>query len=50
MNQGILFFRTIADALRAGYHVYDRCLDGSHLVRTKLAAGWALAVVLAPTA
>jgi hypothetical protein len=42
--QGILTFRTLADALRAGYHVYDRTSDG-YLVRTKTPQGWAMALV-----
>jgi hypothetical protein len=42
---GILTFRSLADALRAGYQVYDRTADG-YLVRTRTANGWALAIVL----
>jgi hypothetical protein len=41
---GILVFKTIADALRAGYHVYDRT-DHGYLVRTRTPGGWALAIV-----
>ena len=41
---GILVFQTVTDALRAGFHVYDRTSDG-YLVRTRTARGWALAVV-----
>ena len=36
--------RTLADALRAGYHVYDRT-DHGYLVRTRTSAGWAMAIV-----
>jgi hypothetical protein len=45
MNQGIMFFRCIAEAIRAGYQVYDRCRDGSYLVRARTSKGWALAIV-----
>ena len=41
---GILVFKSIADALRAGYHVYART-DHGYLVRTRTAGGWALAIV-----
>jgi hypothetical protein len=41
---GIQVFKTLADALRAGYHVYDRTEHG-YLVRTRTAAGWAMAIV-----
>jgi|GEM_PF-405588 len=41
---GIMVFKTLADALRAGYHVYDRT-DHGYLVRTRTAAGWAMAIV-----
>jgi hypothetical protein len=41
---GILVFKTLADALRAGYSVYDRTADG-YLVRTRTANGWAMAIV-----
>jgi hypothetical protein len=42
---GVVIFKTLADALRAGYQVYDRTSDG-YLVRTKTSAGWAMAMVL----
>ena len=42
---GIQVFKTLADALRAGYTVYDRTSDG-YLVRTRTAAGWAMALVI----
>lgn len=41
---GIMVFQTVSDALRAGFHVYDRTSYG-YLVRTRTARGWALAVV-----
>jgi hypothetical protein len=41
---GLLVFRSLADALRAGYQVYDRTSDG-YLVRIRTAAGWAIAIV-----
>jgi hypothetical protein len=41
---GIMVFKTLADALRAGYHVYDRT-DHGYLVRTRTASGWAMAIV-----
>jgi hypothetical protein len=42
--QGILTFQSLGQALRAGYHVYDRTADG-YLVRTRTPRGWALALV-----
>jgi len=44
MPQGLLVFASVADALRAGYMVYDKIEDG-YLVRTMTAGGWALAIV-----
>ena len=41
---GVMVFKTLADALRAGYSVYDRTPDG-YLVRTRTANGWAMAIV-----
>ena len=41
--QGILTFRSLADALRAGYEIFDKIEDG-YLVRTRTDRGWALAV------
>jgi hypothetical protein len=41
---GLMVFKSLADALRAGYQVYDRTADG-YLVRTRTAAGWAIALV-----
>lgn len=42
--QGLVVFKSLADALRAGYQIYDRT-DSGYLVRTKTAAGWAMALV-----
>lgn len=41
---GIVRFKSVAEALRAGYQVYDKTKDG-YLVRTRTAAGWAMAIV-----
>lgn len=41
---GIVTFRTLAEALKAGYQVYDRTSTG-YIVRVKTASGWALALV-----
>jgi hypothetical protein len=37
-------FKSVAAALRAGFHVYDRTEYG-FLVRIRTSRGWALAVV-----
>jgi hypothetical protein len=42
--QGLVVFKSLVDALRAGYQIYDRTETG-YLVRTKTAAGWAIAIV-----
>ncbi|MGD0475143.1 MAG: hypothetical protein ABSB70_18280 [Candidatus Velthaea sp.] len=39
-----MIFRSVAEALRAGFQVYDRTSYG-YLVRTRTARGWALAIV-----
>jgi hypothetical protein len=41
---GIMTFPSLSDALRAGFQVCDRTSEG-YLVRTRTAAGWALAIV-----
>ena len=41
---GLMVFRSLADALRAGFQIYDRTQDG-YLVRTRTASGWAIAIV-----
>lgn len=42
---GLLAFKSLEEAIRAGYHVYDKTSDG-YLVRIKTAAGFALALVV----
>ncbi len=41
---GLMVFQSLADALRAGFQIYDRTADG-YLVRTRTASGWAMALV-----
>jgi hypothetical protein len=41
---GLLVFKSLADALRAGFQIYDRTQDG-YLVRTRTPTGWAMAIV-----
>ncbi|MEO6990229.1 MAG: hypothetical protein ABI346_09020 [Candidatus Baltobacteraceae bacterium] len=41
---GLMVFKSLADALRAGFQIYERTQDG-YLVRTKTANGWAMALV-----
>jgi hypothetical protein len=41
---GILVFKTLAEALVAGFQIYDRTSDG-YLVRTRTDHGWAMAIV-----
>jgi hypothetical protein len=45
MAQGITVFRSIAEALRYGYHIWDRTEYG-YLARTRTANGYALAMVV----
>lgn len=40
----MLIFHSIADALQAGYHIYDRTKTG-YLARIRTDRGWALALV-----
>jgi hypothetical protein len=40
----LMVFRSLADALRAGFYIYDRTSDG-YLVRTRTKNGWAMALV-----
>ena len=42
--KGIQVFSSLAEAIRNGFEVYERASFG-YLVRTRTAAGWALAVV-----
>ncbi len=41
---GLMVFKSLADALRAGFQIYDRTSDG-YLVRTRTDNGWAMALV-----
>jgi len=43
--QGIIVFSNLAEALRYGYHVYDRTANG-YRVRIRTAAGFAFALVV----
>jgi hypothetical protein len=40
----MLVFYSLAEALRAGFQIFDRTSTG-YLMRTKTARGWALALV-----
>lgn len=40
----MLVFRSVTDAINAGFQVYDRTQTG-YLVRTRTERGWALAIV-----
>ena len=42
---GVVVFKSLSEALRAGYHVYERTSSG-YLVRMRTGNGWAMAVVL----
>ena len=44
MAQGIMIFKTIEDAIKAGFHMYDKTSDG-YIVRTKTDHGMAMALV-----
>jgi hypothetical protein len=44
--RGLLVFRSLPEALQAGFQVHDRTADG-YVVRTRTANGWALALVKA---
>jgi hypothetical protein len=41
---GLTIFTSLAEAIRAGFQVYDRTPEG-YLVRTKTDSGWAMALV-----
>ncbi len=43
--QGLHVFPDLESAIAAGYHIYDRTVDG-YLMRTRTALGWALALVV----
>ena len=40
----MVVFRTLLEAVNAGFQVYDRT-DTGYLVRTRTERGWALAIV-----
>ena len=41
---GLVVFRSLSEALKAGFQIYDRTTDG-YLVRTRTSTGWAMALV-----
>jgi hypothetical protein len=43
--RGIMVFKSVGEALRAGFQVYDRTNEG-YLVRTRTNHGWAFALVV----
>jgi len=43
-SPGLLVFRSLAEAFRAGFQIYDRTPTG-YLVRTRMISGWAFALV-----
>jgi hypothetical protein len=45
MAQGITVFRSVADAMRHGYEIWDRTEYG-YLARTRTARGYAFAIVV----
>ncbi len=42
---GIVVFRSVREALQAGYHIYGRTDEG-YLARMRTERGWALALVV----
>jgi len=42
---GLVVFNSIAEALRAGFEIYDQTSDG-YLVRTRTKKGWAMALIV----
>lgn len=44
MMAGVLVFKSLLEAQRAGYEVYERTARG-YLVRTRTRSGWAIAIV-----
>lgn len=42
---GLTIFKSLNEALKLGYQVYDRTAEG-YLVRIRTEAGWALALVI----
>lgn len=45
MAQGIMVFRSVAEAMRAGYQVCERT-DYGYLARTRTEQGYAMAIVI----
>lgn len=45
MFQGVQVFKTLADAIHAGFQVYDRTENG-YVVRIMTSKGWAQALVV----
>jgi hypothetical protein len=43
--KGLLVFRSLGEAVRAGYQVCDRTADG-YRVRIRTSRGWALAIAV----
>jgi hypothetical protein len=44
MAHGLLVFRSIGEALRAGFHIYDRTPTG-YIVRCNAGGRWQMALV-----
>jgi len=42
---GVVVFNSVAEALKAGYHIYGKTDDG-YLARLRTPAGWALALIV----
>lgn len=42
--QGLMVFKSLTDAIRAGYMVHDK-IEGGYLVRIMTPGGWAIAIV-----
>lgn len=42
---GLIIFKSLAEALRMGYQIYDKTPEG-YLVRIKTDHGWAMALVV----
>ena len=45
---GLVVFHSVAEALAAGFQIYDRTPDG-YLVRKSTEQGWAMALVICKT-
>lgn len=44
---GVVVFRSILEALNAGYHIYGKTDEG-YLARLRTSTGWALALIVLP--